>query len=283
MKLKILVTGAKGQLGTEIVGKLSALGQIIPTDKDELDFTNREETNEKITKEKPNIIVHVGAWTNVDGCAQEPEKALFINGEGTRNLTEAGKEVGAKFIYISTNEVFDGSKLNPYLEHDKPVPLTPYGKSKYQGEVYTKKLKTNWIIIRLSWLYGPASVINFPHKIINKAKQDGYLKVVDDEISTPTYTPDVADAISQLIQKNAQGIFHLINEGFASRYDWAKFLIENVGLKKTKLEAIKLKDFERASKPPSYTVLKNERAAALGISLRPWQEACKEYIATVMF
>ena len=199
--MKILITGAKGQLGSEVVKKLDSSAKVIATDKEDLDFTDKKQTANKIKKEKPELLLHIGAWTNVDGCAAEPDKALFINGEGTKNVALAAKEVGAKFIYISTNEVFDGKKSSPYLEDDKANPITPYGKSKYLGEKYTQELQDNWAIVRVSWLYGPASTVNFPHKILSKAREQGFLKVVDDEISTPTYTPDVAEALYQLIKK----------------------------------------------------------------------------------
>ncbi len=282
--MKILITGADGQLGQEFVKVFKAKNQVIPTDKHNLDFTNEKQTFESISKSKPDLIVHCGAWTDVDGCAREPEKAVFINGEGTKYVAKAALQIGAKMVYISTNEVFDGEKKQPYLEDDEPNPITPYGKSKREGEIHAEKiLGSNCSIIRVSWLYGPASKVNFPNKILSRAQTDGYLKVVDDEISTPTYAPDLAQGMEKLLNKKTGGIFHLVNEGFGSRYDWAKLLLELTEMNQVKIEAIKLKDFERASKPPNYGVLKNARAAKLGVLLRDWRDACAEYVGTARF
>ncbi len=279
--MKILITGAGGQLGKELVRVFKKKFQVIATDKNSLDFTNKKQTVEVTVLERPDFVIHAGAWTDVDGCAKEPKKAMVINGEGTRNVAEAVKNINAKLIYISTNEVFDGQKKSPYLEMDYPNPITPYGKSKRLGETYAETvLGPDCSIVRVAWLYGPASTTNFPHKIVNRAREQGFLKVVEDEISTPTYTPDLAEALEKLIRKSPSGIFHLVNGGFASRFEWAELILELTKMTNVKIKPIKLQDFERDSKPPNYTVLKNERSAKLGVVLRDWKSACADYIET---
>jgi len=276
---KALITGANGQLGQEIIKEFKKKFVVIPTDTYNLDITNKKEVETFFTKEKPDVIVHCAAWTNVDAAAEDPEGAMKVNGEGTKNLCEAAKKIGAKVIYISTNEVFDGKKGSSYIESDETGSTTPYGRSKLAGEKYCQEiLGESCIVTRTSWLYSPGSGVNFPNKIIKKAWEQGFLKVVDDEISTPTYAPDLARAIKKLTEKNPTGIFHLVNEGQASRYNWAKLVLKLTHLENIYIEPIKLKDFERPSKPPEHCVLKNDRAAKLGIKLRDWKDACTEYV-----
>lgn len=277
-KFKVLITGAGGQLGNDLVTAFNKNYNVIAADHQKLDFTNQVQTNLLISNEKPNLIIHSGAWTNVDGCAEDPKKALLVNGEGTRNIAEAAKEINAKLVYISTNEVFDGKKKTSYNEKDKVNPLTSYGKSKYAGEIFAQEiLNDDCIIIRTSWLYGPSGVSNFPIKIITAADKYGELKVVDDEISTPTYTTHLAKAIKDLATKKTFGIFNLINEGSCSRYEWAAEILKLTSRTTIPIRPIKLADFERKSKPPAFCPLVNIRAKELGIVLPIWQEGTKDF------
>jgi dTDP-4-dehydrorhamnose reductase len=277
-KNKLLVTGAEGQLGQEVVKLFKQDWIVIPTDTSSLNITDKAQVQEVFNKEKPNLIIHCAAWTNVDAAAQNPEAAVKVNGEGTRNICEAAKELGAKVVYISTNEVFDGKKKTHYIEEDKPNPINPYAKSKLEGEKYCQEiLGSRCIIVRSSWLYGPGSKNNFPNKIINKAREVGSLKVTADEIATPTYTPDLARAVKSLAEKEVSGIFHLVNEGQASRYDWAKQIIKEKKID-IPITPIKLEDYPRPSKPPLHGVLANVKARKLGIVLRNWKDACREYL-----
>lgn len=275
---KVLITGAAGQLGNDLVAAFNKNFNVIAADRKTLDFTNKVQTNSIISNEKPNLIIHSGAWTNVDGCAEDPQKALLVNGEGTRNIANSAKKIGCRLVYVSTNEVFDGKKKTSYNEKDKVSPLTSYGKSKYVGEIFAQEiLNEDCIIIRTSWLYGPSGKSNFPIKIIAAADKFGELKVVDDEISTPTYTPHLAKAIKDLATKKTFGIFNLINEGSCSRYEWAAEILKLSGRVAVPLRPIKLADFERKSKPPAFCPLVNVRAKELGIVLPIWQEGTKDF------
>ncbi len=277
-KKKVLITGAKGQLGQELVAVFKKDCSVISTDNDSLDITDPATSNKFISRGKPDWIIHCAAWTNVDAAAENPKVAMKVNVGGTENICKAAKKVGAKVIYISTNEVFDGGKQTPYTEEDKTNPINPYGESKLKGEKRCQEiLGDGCVIIRSSWLYGPASKTNFPNKIIEKAKEQGYLKVVDDEVATPTYTRDLAKGIKKLVEKKVGGIFHLVNEGGASRFEWAKEILEMENLK-VPIEPIKLDDFQRASKPPKHSVLSNTRAKKLGVVLHDWKQANKEYL-----
>ena len=277
--MKILVTGASGQLGQDLVEAFEKNWEVVPTDQDNLDITNPAQVEAVLTKEKPDWVIHAAAWTDVEACAENPEKALLINGEGTRNVALAAKKIGAKMIYISTNEVFDGKKKVPYVEADKPNPINPYGVSKLAGEKYTQEiLGKDSLIVRTAWLYGSGSRINFPSKILDRAKR-GALEVVDDEISTPTYAQDLAKWIKELVARNESGVFHLVNNGSASRYDWAEQIVADKRLE-VSLKRSRLADYRRLSSPPKYSVLSNKKAKVLKLKMRSWQEASQEYLST---
>lgn len=167
------------------------------------------------------------------------------------------------------------------MEDDNPSPINSYAKSKLKGEEYCQEILVgSCVVVRSSWLYGPASENNFPKKIIKKVAEQGFLKVVDDEIATPTYTPDLAIAVKKLVEREVSGIFHLINEGKASRFEWAREILKVKKLK-APIEPIKLDDFSRASKPPKYSVLTNIKAKSMGVVLRSWQRANKEYLQKI--
>ena len=277
-KKRVLITGAAGQLGRELVKVFEKDWSVTAADIDTFDITDNQQVFEVITKKKPDWIIHCAAWTNVDAAAENPKTAIRVNGGGTKNICQAAKKVGAKVVYISTNEVFDGEKQTPYTEEDEPNPINPYGESKLKGEKRCQEiLGDKCVIIRSSWLYGPASKTNFPNKIIEKAKEQGYLKVVDEEVATPTYTLDLAEGIKKLVEEKVDGIFHLANEGGASRFEWAKEILK-MGNTKAPIEPIKLDDFQRASKPPKHSVLSNTKAKKLGVVLRDWKQANKEYL-----
>jgi len=282
-KLKVLITGAAGQLGQEVSAVFSkdSSYEVVSTDRNNLDITNPKQVDIIFENERPSVVVHLAAWTDVDGATKNPKEAMRVNGDGTKNVCIAAKNVGAKVFYISTNEVFNGKKTSPYKENDKPSPINSYGKSKLKGEKYCQEvLGKRCVIVRSSWLYGPASENNFPNKILKGAKEQGYLKVVDDEISTPTSTIDLARAIKKLVEKKTTGKFNLVNEGWTSRYGWAKEVLREKNLS-IPIEAIKLADFERPSTPPSYSPLVNVKARGLGVKLRRWQEASKEYLTKI--
>jgi dTDP-4-dehydrorhamnose reductase len=279
--MKVLITGANGQLGQEVVKIFKKNYSVVPTDSDSLDITDAAVVNRVFSREKPDWVIHCAAWTNVDAAAENPKEAIKVNSEGTKNICQAAKKIGSKVVYISTNEVFKGEKQTPYTEEDKTNPINPYGESKSQGEKYCQDIMADkCVIARSSWLYGPASKTNFPNKIINRAKEQGFLKVVDDEVATPTYTRDLAKGIRKLVEKKVSGIFHLVNEGEASRFEWAKEIIKTVDLK-VPIEPMKLADFQRASKPPKHSVLANTKAKKLGVILRDWKLANKEYLQKI--
>ncbi len=273
--MKIVITGGRGQLGRELESVLGVSHKVISLDLPETDITQRSEID-TLVNYRPDIIIHAAALTDVDGCARDPLTAYKSNALGTHNVALACQRVNAAMLYISTNEVFDGTKGSPYFEWDTPHAINPYAESKLAGERYVQMLLNRFYIVRTAWMYAVGRN-NFITRVIAVAKEKGALAYVDDEIGNPTYAPDLARAIAQLVETKHYGIYHLVGEGMASRYDWAARIVQLAGLN-VPITRAKLADFKRASTPPTFGALNNFVAATtLGIRLRPWEEALHEY------
>ncbi|CAG0946696.1 dTDP-4-dehydrorhamnose reductase [Anaerolineae bacterium] len=274
--MRIAITGGRGQLGRELTRALSANHEIIVLDLPECDITQRQEID-YIAGLAPDVVIHAAALTDVDGCARDPLAAYRANALGTQNVALACQLMNALMVYLSTNEVFDGAKDSPYLELDLPRAINPYGASKLAGERIVQMLLNRFYIVRIAWLFAPGGN-NFPKKIVEVARQNGRLAVVTDEIANPTYAPDLARALAQLIETRHYGIYHLTNEGATSRYDFTIEILKRAGLAQTPVAPITLADYKRDSTPPRNGALANIIAAEmLGIKLRPWQDALEAY------
>ncbi len=276
--MRIFITGCKGQLGRALYAAL-ADHTLSGCDLPELDITDRAAIGAAITSFAPDVVIQAAAWTDVDGCAHDPDRAYRANALGTQNVALACAACDAPLLYVSTNEVFDGAATEPYREWDPPHPINPYARSKAAGEWFTRHLLRRFYIARTAWLYAPGGR-NFsnPHRIIQLADERGALKVVTDEVGNPTYALDLARAIAALIQTEAYGVYHLVNSGHCSRYDFVREVLRASGREHIPVEPISLDDFERPSTPPRFAPLANTAAAALGIELRPWQEALEEFL-----
>ncbi|GAB4534796.1 MAG: dTDP-4-dehydrorhamnose reductase [Anaerolineae bacterium] len=274
--MRIVITGALGQLGSALQNALAG-ADLIPVDIPEWDITDPRSTP-RLVELKPDVIIHCAAMTDVDGCARNPDLAYHVNAFGTQIVALACQRIGATMVHISTNEVFDGASSEPYREFDPPHPINPYGASKLAAEQIAARLVERLYIVRISWLFAPGRK-NFVSKIISLADERGQLKVVDDEVANPTYAPDLADAIARLIQTEYYGNYHLVNEGYCSRYEFALEILKQSGRGGIPVSPITSDQFQRASSPPPFTPLRNSIGAALGITLRPWQEALADYFA----
>ncbi|HEX2172078.1 MAG TPA: dTDP-4-dehydrorhamnose reductase [Dehalococcoidia bacterium] len=275
--MRIVITGAGGQLGRALSASLTDRHTIIPLTHQDCDVADVRAIDQ-IAGREPDLILHAAAMTHVDGAALDPDRAQRINGLGTRNVALAAQAQDVPLVYVSTNEVFDGRACTPYDELAETRPVNAYGASKLAGERYVQMLLRRYYIVRTAWVFGPGGN-NFVSKILSLARGGAPLRLVTDEIGAPTYAPDLADAIGRLIEWPVYGIFHLTNQGVCSRYEYARRLLDAAGLADRPLEPIRLADFTRPSTPPPYTVLRNRCAADLGIELRPWQEALDEYLA----
>ncbi len=273
--MRIAVTGHKGQLGQLLVRALEPENEVRGFDVPEFELT-AENSIEQLAGFKPELVIHCAAMTNVDACARDPALAFRVNALGTQNVALACQRAGTAMLYISTNEVFDGEKQAPYLEFDTPHPINAYGKSKLAGEWFTQHLLRRFYIVRTSWLYARGGG-KFPDKVLETAHRDAPLAFVTDEIGCPTYAPDLVAALVRLIASERYGIYHLVNSGACSRYEWAVEILNVAQLPKP-VRPIQLKDFSRASTPPKNGALENFAAAnALGLALRPWQDALAEF------
>jgi dTDP-4-dehydrorhamnose reductase len=243
----------------------------------ELDITEPTSIEGAIEAARPDVVIHCAAMTNVDGAARDPALAYAINGVGTQNVAQACVRANAVLVHISTNEVFDGTKAEPYYEFDITNPINSYGKSKLAGEWFAAHLTSRFMIVRTSWLSAPGGR-NFIHRIQQLADERGKLQVVTDEVASPTFVEDLAPAILKLVEAGRFGIYHLTNAGHCSRYDYARKILELSGRSHVPVEPILLAQFPRPSMPPKFGALANTAAAALGITLPPWEESLAAFL-----
>jgi dTDP-4-dehydrorhamnose reductase len=283
--MRVLVTGGAGKLGGAVRRVLNERDhEVFAADVAEaddihpLDITNFEATVELVRSLQPNLIIHAAAWTDVDGCAQNPERAIQINGLGTQHVALAARRVRAAMVYISTNEVFDGKNSRPYYEYDRTNPINPYGYSKWVGEQAMMTHNRRYYIVRTAWLFAQGGK-NFVQAIINRAQTGQPLRVVTDEIANPTSTDDLADAIARLIVTKRYGVYHLVNEGACSRYDLARYILDHAGYPDVPIERISGSEWGRASTPPCYAAMHNLAGRMVGITLRSWQEAVSDFLS----
>lgn len=231
----------------------------------------------------PDIIVNAAAYTDVDGAEADSAAAFRINAEAVRHLAMAANETRAKLVQVSTDYVFAGDKSSPYVEDDETGPLSIYGKSKLEGEKSAADAHDN-LIVRASWLFGDGQ--NFIRSLLRAAKKGGELEVVNDQIGLPTHALDLANAILDLITSNASGIYHLAGSGQPGSWaDLAQIALEAAGVS-AKVRGVSTSEYySRHSRPvanrPRYSVLNCEKAAALGVRLRPWREAVTAYIKEI--
>ena len=274
--MRILITGGLGQLGRALQVALEN-HTVTSIDLPEVDITQRPAIEAAVADSRAEIVIHCAAYTDVDGCARDPELAYRVNGLGSQNVALACQKHNAVMLHVSTNEVFAGDQPAGYEEWMPLNPANPYGRSKAAAEVHVRNLLTRYYIVRPAWLYAPGGR-NFIHAILNRARDEGRLRVVVDEIGCPTSAADLAQAIAQLITTDQYGIYHFVNSGSCSRWAFANEILRLAGLAGVTNEPILSREFKRASNPPAYGVLQNIAGAALGITLRSWQDALADYL-----
>ena len=279
--MKVVVTGAKGQLGTDLVHLLADKGyEVYGYGREELDITNFDQVKQIIGKVNPDVVIHTAAYTKVDLAESEPDQAFLINAYGTRNVVVASEAVGAKIVYVSTDYVFDGTANVPYNEFAPTNPLSVYGKSKLAGEQFVRDLHSKFFIVRTSWVYGKHGN-NFVKTMLKLAQERDELMVVDDQIGCPTYTVDLANCILELIQTEKYGIYHVSNSGHCSWHEFAKAIFEEAGIE-VKVNPCTTKDFPRPAPRPAYSVFEHMALKLNGFSeMRNWREALKEFIIRI--
>ena len=276
--MKIIITGAQGQLGQELVKQLDKKYEydVIKTDRDTLDITNIENVNTFILDQNPDVVINCAAHTAVDLCETDIENAYKINAIGPRNLAIVCEKIGAKLVQVSTDYVFDGNGTRPYREDDITCPNSVYGTSKLMGENFVREFCSKYFIVRTAWLYGEGN--NFVRTMLKLSETNSELNVVNDQIGSPTSTVDLAKAIIDLIHTEHYGIYHGTCEGQCSWYDFAKkiFEIKNIDIK---VNPVTSDEFKRPAPRPKYSVLDNFMLKLVGLnSFRKWEDSLEVYL-----
>lgn len=280
--MKILITGAAGNLGKQLAQQLKPNHDIIGVDIvgdniQQLDITDYTACQTLMQSIQPDIVLHPAAWTDVNGCAHDPQKAILINGVGTHNIAVVSAQQNIPILYVSSNEVFDGMLNRPYTEFDVTNPINPYAYSKWYGERAVQQINPKHYIVRTAWLFAHGGN-NFIQAILNAVKAGKSLRVVTNEVANPTYNNDLAEAIAKLINTERYGIYHMVNQGAVSRWDFARYFLDQCGYRSTEIARISRHEWQRPSLPPEYTPLANIAGASIGITLRSWQTAVDAFL-----
>ena len=297
--MKVLVTGTSGQLGYDVMEELVRRGyEAVGADRSggegdfkkvQLDITDAERVSEIVNELKPDTIVHCAAWTNVDG-AEAPENlevVRAVNVEGTKNLAEAARVVDAKFVYISTDYVFNGEGSRPWQADDKNyAPINVYGQSKLDGELEVAKILDKYFIVRIAWVFGRNGK-NFVRTMLEVGSKHEIVKVVDDQIGTPTYTYDLARLLVDMIESDKYGYYHATNEGgYISWADFTEEIFKQAGIP-SKVERVSTAEYEKiagktvAKRPFNSRLDKSKLAKNEFEPLPTWQDALRRYLAEI--
>ncbi|MBU1699913.1 MAG: dTDP-4-dehydrorhamnose reductase [Candidatus Eisenbacteria bacterium] len=278
---RVLVTGARGMLGGDLCPIWRSFGyEVLETDIEDLDVRNQEKVRSVFETFQPDILLHLAAETDVDGCELRPDETYQTNTLGTRYLAMACRDSQARMVYISTASVFSGKKPTPYTEFDIPDPLSAYSGSKLAGEKIVQNLVVDHYICRAGWMFGGgAADKKFVAKIMELARSRPELKVVNDKFGTPTYTKDFAAALHTVIQRAVPGIYHLANEGTASRFEIAQAILKIGNITTCKLIPVSSAHFPLAAARPRMEAIENLMLKLLGLPSQPyWREALERYI-----
>ena len=280
--MKVLVTGANGQLGYDVIKRLEEKKiEYLGTDRDTLDITKEDDVKRVIRDYRPDVIVHCAAYTAVDKAEDERELCYAVNVLGTRYIAKACKEIDAKMIYISTDYVFDGEGDTPFEVTDKPNPINYYGKTKYEGELEVQKLIDKYFIVRISWVFG-SNGNNFVKTMLRLGKERDEISVVADQVGSPTYTYDLSKLLVEMIETDKYGIYHATNEGYCSWYEFACEIFKQAGMD-VKVNPIKTEEYPtRAMRPKNSRLDKIKNNDSKITHLRTWQEALNTMINNEM-
>ena len=283
--LELLVTGARGMLGTAMQTVAGGRGVAVsPYDETQLDITDEQAVREVFAAfagrlsraEVAGAVLNAAAYTDVEGAEDAPDLARLVNAEGARIVAAAARDEGLGLIHISTDFVFDGAKPGPYLEDDEPRPLSVYGRTKLEGEELVRDTYPEALVVRTAWVYGPNGR-NFPGKILDLGREGRPLRVVTDEIGSPTYTVDLAGGILGLVSAGAAGLYHLTATGSCSRYELAREVLRLAGID-VPVEPATADSFATKAKRPRNSVLDCSKAAGLGVELPTWQDGLARFM-----
>jgi dTDP-4-dehydrorhamnose reductase len=286
--MRAAVIGANGQLGCDVCSAFSDSGcEVIPFNHNIVDIVDFDSIEKNLAQAKIQLVVNTAAMHNVDVCEREPAKAFAVNGIGARNLAVLSNELDFVLFHISTDYVFDGTKHTPYIETDCPKPLNVYGNTKLAGEYFIQTLATKYFILRVSGLYGtnPCRAkggSNFVNLMLKLAKERDEVRVVDDEVLTPTFTEDIAKQMVSLREMKSYGLYHATAQGSCSWYEFAAKIFELSGVK-VKLSVANPGDFPMKVPRPKYSVLENAGLKSLNLDIMPnWEDGLRRYLKKVL-
>ncbi len=280
--MKVLVTGVKGQLGYDVVRELQKRGhEAVGVDIDEMDITDAAAVERVMTEVQPDAVIHCSAYTAVDRAEEDTEICRRVNVDGTENIAKICKKLDCKMLYLSTDYIFSGDGERPWEPDDEASPLNAYGQSKYDGELALKKYVEKYFIVRISWVFG-INGNNFIKTMLRLGRENGAVKVVDDQIGSPTYTYDLARLLVDMIESDRYGAYHATNEGICSWYEFAKEIFRAAGMDNVSVTPVKSGEFPVKAKRPKNSRMSKEKLVANGFSLLPaWQDAVERYLKEV--
>ena len=277
--MRILVTGCNGLLGADVVESFRSTGhEVTGCDLPQIDITIPEQIASVVRSSSPDVGLHAAAMTDVDGCERDPAAAFMTNALGTRNVAVSTQEAGAALVYMSTDFVFDGAERRPYREFDAPRPLCVYGSSKLAGEQYVRHLVSRHMVVRTAWLFGPRGR-NFVRSILEAAGRGTRLRVVNDQVGSPTYSRHLAATLVRLVETGLWGTYHATNTGSTSWWAFAVEILRCAGLGGTAVDRITSGELSRPARRPSYSVLDlSALEATLGERMPHWRDAVREFL-----
>jgi dTDP-4-dehydrorhamnose reductase len=271
--MRVFLTGATGQLGISLRHVLHDHDVVAPPES-EADITDGSVIL-RIADARPDVVIHTAAYTDVDGAEANADRAYAVNAHGSRNVAHGAAKAGARLVALSTDYVYDGAKPAPYVEDDPVAPLSVYGASKLAGERETLAVVPDAVILRTAWLYGDGK--NFVRTIIRLAGERSELRVVSDQVGSPTSAEDLARAIRALLATRASGVYHAVNSGACSWYEFAVTILRLAGIDR-RVVPVATAELARPAKRPARAILDCAKLAKAGIQMRPWQDALTDYL-----
>jgi len=282
MGMKVLITGAGGVLGQALVEHAAARGDRVASfDRAALDIADERAVRDAVVAAAPDAVINCAAWTDVDGCELDPQRAFLVNSQGVEILATASRQSGASFVTVSTDYVFDGRKAEGfYTQRDDPHPLSAYGASKLEGERRAMLASARTIVVRSGWIFGPRGK-NFLSTIVARARRGERLKAISDSYGTPTYAPDLAARLRELAELDLPGVFHVVNSGEGTSYEgFAREAAEAAGVAGVEIESVLSDTLKRPAPRPRNSRLRCLLSEAIGLApLRDWRDALREFAA----
>jgi dTDP-4-dehydrorhamnose reductase len=276
--MDILVLGYKEMLGNDLAVRLMGCHGVTGKDMDDFDISSEAACRNVISETNPDVVIYAAAYTDVDCCESDKDKCFSVNAEGVKNVALACQERGVKMVHFSTNHVFDGQKRSPYVEDDPCNPVNLYGQSKLMGERYLREISKNYILVRSSCLYG-RNEKNYVKTIVEKARTEKCIEAVDDQISSPTFTWDLAAAVQILIESHHTGVFHVTNRGSCSWYEFTLRIIKCTGMTDVHVNPIGSDKLAGSAHRPPYSVLSCRKfIETTRKTMRYWQVALDDFI-----